>query len=73
MQKNMSVADRSIRTIVAIIFFILYATGVVTGVLGIILLILAAVFILTSLIGYCPLYAPFGIRTLKKGPGGEMT
>jgi len=65
MKKNMSITDRSIRTIVAVVFFILYITGMVTGALGVILLILAAVFVLTSLVGFCPLYVPFGIRTYK--------
>lgn len=68
MKKNMSIADRSIRTIVAVVFFLLYATEVVTGTLGIILMVLAVVFVLTSLVGYCPLYTPFGIRTLKTKP-----
>ncbi|MDX9747517.1 MAG: DUF2892 domain-containing protein [Paludibacter sp.] len=30
------------------------------------LLVLAVVFVLTSLISFCPLYLPFGIKTCKK-------
>jgi fatty acid desaturase len=63
MKKNMGSADRIIRIIIAAIVGVLYFTGTISGTLGIVLLILAAVFVLTSLISFCPLYAPFGIRT----------
>jgi hypothetical protein len=63
MTKNMGSADKIIRLIVAALFIVLYFTGTVTGTVGIILLILAAVFILTSLISICPLYLPFGLKT----------
>lgn len=63
MKKNMGTADRIIRVTLAIIVGVLYFTGTISGTLGITLLVLAAVFVLTSLISFCPLYAPFGIRT----------
>jgi len=63
MKKNMGSADRIIRTIVAIVLGILYYTDVISGTLGLILVILAGVFLLTSLVSFCPLYAPFGIST----------
>lgn len=63
MTKNMGKADRIIRTIAAIVFLVLYFTGTVTGTWGIVLLILAILFLLTSLIGFCPIYKPFGIKT----------
>jgi uncharacterized membrane protein YtjA (UPF0391 family) len=63
MKKNMGTADRIIRVIIAAIIGVLYFTGTVTGTLGIVLLVLAVVFILTSLISFCPLYLPFGIKT----------
>ncbi|MCX6270282.1 MAG: DUF2892 domain-containing protein [Bacteroidetes bacterium] len=66
MKKNMGTADMAIRILLAIIFIILYYTKVVHGTLGIILLILAGIFILTSIIGVCPLYIPFGLNTGKK-------
>lgn len=66
MKANMGSTDKMIRIIVAIIFAALYFTGQVTGTIGIILLVLAGVFVLTSLIGFCPLYLPFGISTCKK-------
>ncbi len=66
MKKNMGGVDKVIRMIVALLFVVLYFTGVVEGTVGIILLVLAAVFALTSLISFCPLYLPFGISTCKK-------
>ncbi|HNW74959.1 MAG: DUF2892 domain-containing protein [Bacteroidales bacterium] len=66
MKKNMGTTDKIIRIVIAVLFAVLFFTKAVTGVAGIILLVLAAVFILTSLIGSCPLYLPFGINTCKK-------
>jgi len=66
MKKNMGLADRIIRSILAITFAALYFTDVISGTWGIILMILATVFLLTGLISFCPLYAPFGIRTCKR-------
>ena len=65
MKKNMGSADRIIRTIIAVVIAILYFTNVITGTLGIVLLVLGGVFLLTSFISFCPLYAPFGIKTNK--------
>ena len=59
----MGSADRIIRVIVAAIIAFLYFTGTITGTLGTVLLILAAVFVLTSFVSFCPLYAPFGISS----------
>jgi len=66
MKQNMGVADRLIRVVIAAIIAILYFTGRISGTIGIILLILAAVFVLTSLVRFCPLYKPMGINTAKK-------
>ena len=63
MKKNMGNADRIIRIAAAIVFGILYFTGTITGTLGIILLIFGAVFLLTSFVGFCPLYALLGMNT----------
>jgi len=65
MKKNMGSADKIVRLVIAAIIAILYFTNTITGTLGIVLLVLAAVFVLTSLIGLCPLYLPFGINTCK--------
>jgi hypothetical protein len=61
----MGSTDKIIRFVLAALFVILYFTNVVSGVLGIILLVLAGVFVLTSLVSFCPLYAPFGLSTCK--------
>lgn len=63
MKKNMGNADRVIRVLIAAIIAWLYFSGTITGTLGIVLLALAIIFVLTSLVGFCPLYAPFGLRT----------
>ncbi|MBX2914113.1 MAG: DUF2892 domain-containing protein [Cyclobacteriaceae bacterium] len=68
MKKNMGNADRIIRIALALIFAMLYFTHVVTGTLGLVLVILGGVFVLTSLISFCPLYTLVGLNTcaLKK-------
>ncbi|MBL0013556.1 MAG: DUF2892 domain-containing protein [Flavobacterium sp.] len=66
MKKNMGYTDKKIRITIAIAIAILYFTGVITGVLGLVLLVLGVVFVLTSLVSFCPLYVPFGISTCKK-------
>jgi mannose/fructose/N-acetylgalactosamine-specific phosphotransferase system component IID len=63
MKTNMGSTDRIIRLIVAAILATLYFTGNVTGTLGIILVVVAAVFTLTSFVSFCPLYAIFGMNT----------
>jgi len=66
MKKNMGTTDKTIRTIVAIVLAILYYTGTITGTFGIIILIVAAILLITSLINFCPLYPIFKINTCKK-------
>jgi hypothetical protein len=66
MKANMGSLDKTVRIVIAVIIAALYFTGTISGTLGIVLLVLAAVFLLTSLISFCPLYAPFGISTCKK-------
>jgi len=63
MKKNMGNADRIIRLILAAVLAYLYFGGVVTGTLGIILAVVAGVFVLTSLISFCPLYSLVGLNT----------
>ncbi|MBI0400843.1 YgaP family membrane protein [Cyclobacterium marinum] len=65
MTKNMGSTDRIIRTIIAIVALYLYFSGIVAGVLGIVLIIVSAIFLLTSLISFCPLYSLFGIKSCK--------
>lgn len=63
MKKNMGSLDRILRVLVAIVIGVLYYNGTISGTLGIVLVVLGAVFLLTSLIGFCPLYKPFGMNT----------
>ena len=64
MKKNMGSTDRTVR-MVAGIAFILGALFLTTGALDIILYVFSGIFIVTSIIGFCPLYVPFGINTNK--------
>ena len=66
MKKNMSSMDKGIRVLLAAIIIILYFTNQITGVAAIVLGIFAVIFLLTSLVGFCPLYAPFKLSTIKK-------
>ena len=61
----MGSADRIIRFVIAAIVGVLYFTGTISGTLGLVFLVLASIFVLTSLVSFCPLYAPFGISTCK--------
>ncbi len=63
MKTNMGSTDRIIRLIVAAILATLYFTETVTGTVGIIMVVVAAVFTLTSFVSFCPLYAIFGMNT----------
>lgn len=65
MKPNLSTLDRVIRVVVAVLFAYLYFAGVVTGAIGIVLLVLGAVFVLTAIVSFCPLYAMFKFSTLK--------
>ena len=65
MKTNMGSADRITRILIAAIIGVLYFTNTITGTLGIVLLVVAAIFLLTSFIGSCPLYSVLGINTCK--------
>ena len=66
MKKNMGPTDKMIRSVIGIIIAILYYSGIITGMLAIVLLAFAILFLLTSFISFCPLYALLGINTNKK-------
>lgn len=66
MKKNMGFADRAIRLVVVIVLAALFFTKVLTGVWAIVALAVAIVMLITSLVGFCPLYLPFGLNTLRK-------
>jgi hypothetical protein len=66
MQKNMGTADRAIRTVVALVLGWLYLTGRIPGWLGIVLLLVAVMFLVTSFVAVCPGYLPFNCSTRGK-------
>ncbi len=71
MKQNMGTIDRGIRVLLAVVVAVLIFTGQLQGILAIILGVLAGVFVLTSLVGFCPLYAPFGLRTCAPKSANE--
>lgn len=66
MKKNLSLADRIIRILIAVVVGILYFTNQISGTTAIILLVIAGILILTGLISFCPLYFLLGLSTKKK-------
>ena len=66
MTPNMGSLDRGVRVVIAIVIAYLYYTGRIAGILGIVLCVLAAVFLLTSFVAWCPAYLPFGLSTRRK-------
>jgi len=66
LKPNMGNVDRIIRVCIGAVFAYLYFSGTVTGTLGLVLVILGGVFVLTSLVSFCPLYTLVGINTCPK-------
>ena len=65
MKKNMGKTDKVIRILIAFVIATLYFGNFISGIIGFILLIFAGILVITSFIGLCPLYLPFGISTCK--------
>ncbi|MCK9344871.1 MAG: DUF2892 domain-containing protein [Candidatus Pacebacteria bacterium] len=65
MKKNMGNVDRIIRVLVAVLVGYLYYTGIISGTIGVALLVVAGVFVLTSIVSFCPLYTFIGVSTCK--------
>lgn len=63
MKKNVGNKDKIVRIILAIIVIALYATGTVTGTLGIVAMVVAAILVVTSFVSFCPLYAIIGVSS----------
>ncbi len=66
MKKNIGTVDKVIRILVAVMVVTLYFINVISGTLAIILLALSAIFVITSLVSFCPLYLPLSLSTRKK-------
>ncbi|MCX7983707.1 MAG: DUF2892 domain-containing protein [Bacteroidetes bacterium] len=71
MKCNMGLVDRIVRLIAAIVFGLLYYYEVVSGPFGIVLLVIGGTFIITSAVGYCPLYVPLRISTVCSKPSNN--
>lgn len=66
MKPNVGNLDRTLRLIAAALIAVLYFAGIISGTLAIILLVVAAIFIITSFLNFCPIYSIFGLSTRKK-------
>jgi len=69
MTQNMGTLDRGARVVLALGVAVLYASGQISGTIAAVLGVLAVVFVATSLVGWCPLYLPLGLTTLRKKLG----
>jgi fatty acid desaturase len=63
MKKNMGSTDRIIRILLAVVVSVLYFTNTITGTFGIVMLVIAGIFLATSLVSFCPLYSLIGLNT----------
>lgn len=66
MKPNMGTLDKAIRILVAIVIAALYFMGQISGTVAIVLGVIAVIFVLTSVISFCPLYLPLGLSTRPK-------
>ena len=66
MKRNMGNLDRSLRTLIAVAIISLSYTGLISGTLAVVLLIIAGVFLLTSIFGFCPLYSLLHMNTCHR-------
>jgi K+-transporting ATPase A subunit len=71
--KNMGIADRVIRIVLALVVVGLFFSGRIGGTIAIVLLVIAGLFLVTSLVGRCPGYLPFGISTRGRSAGGASS
>lgn len=65
-ETNVGTTDRIVRAVLGVVLIALYLLNMVSGALGVILLVLGIVFLATSLVSFCPLYLPFKISTKGK-------
>lgn len=66
MVSNMGSPDKIIRLVVAFILILLIGLGEITGLAAIIAGVVSAIFIITSAISFCPIYAAVGVSTKRK-------
>lgn len=65
MKCNMGAADRIVRLLFTLVVVVLLLTRTISGLAAVILGIIALIFLVTSLIGFCPLYVPLKISTRR--------
>ncbi len=70
MKRNMGRLDQTLRLVAAAAIAILLIAGVLKGTVAVVMAIVAAIFVITTFAGYCPLYTPLGISTKPKAKGG---
>ena len=66
MKKNVGKLDTIVRVLLAAVIAVLYLSDIIAGTTSIILGIIALVLLVTGLIGWCGIYAIFGIKTCPK-------
>lgn len=66
MQQNMGTTDKVIRIVIAVLLAVLYFTNVITGTPGIVLLVVAAILLITTITGFCGVYKVLGINTCPR-------
>ncbi len=66
MKRNMGIADRVIRVALAALVAVLVPLGLLTGAAAIVLGIVGAIFLVTGIVGTCPLYLLLGISTRRR-------
>lgn len=66
MKSNLGTTDKTVRVLLALVAAVLYFTGIISGTLGIVLIVAGAVLLLTSFLNFCPLYSILGISSKIK-------
>ena len=66
MKPNMGFVDRGLRLLATFVIFALYYAGVFSGTVAIVMIVVCGIFFVTSLMGFCPIYAIFGFSTKSK-------
>jgi hypothetical protein len=66
MRQNIGSIDKVIRLVIALLIVVLFLTNIIAGTFGIILLVIAGIFLLTSVFGFCPVYALLGLNTCPR-------
>ena len=62
MERNMGTIDRIVLLVVAILFVVANVAGWVTGIVGLVLAVIAGMLLSSVVSGHCPLYVKLGIK-----------